>query len=110
MAMPFWYTFEMEARQIYYKRLFSDRINFIEADLLELNSSEVASRLLQSIGIYGQPKFPPPSNEGGLALSQEMSAFVDRVFSEAAIDVEAHVARFVDSGRRLDRTAENAIA
>ena len=62
IAIPLWYSFEMEVRQAYYLRKFSGSVNFIEADLEKVTKPEGATELWNALGGTGTAVIPAASN------------------------------------------------
>jgi hypothetical protein len=106
---PIWYAFEMEARQVFYQKIYSKELKFIEENIDDLNKTENASQFLSAFGIKGDPIFPPRANEQSHPVSPEMSAYVETVFSNLSINIEEIVARFIDSGKTLDQSPHSGI-
>lgn len=103
----FWYMAEMEARQAYYRRLFGDRMSFIDCTIEEIAEPPGAARLLSALGHDGRLplSLPPPSNttpkgenKGAEASRRAMIAAVSNKIRFNAEDVAQ---RYIESGMRL---------
>jgi hypothetical protein len=101
IGMIFWYIFEMEVRQEYYKQLYEHRFNFIDAQLEEITKPSGANILASSLKINENINLPSPTNTNKAKPSPEIIKLATDFESNCDIDTQ-HIARtFIESGNRI---------
>ena len=96
-----WYVFEIEARQEYYRLLFSDKFRFIDCQLEDVITAPGARRLLTDFGWSGEPELPAKANENKQAAPPRLRAQVKQFLSHIRFDAADVARKFVETGRRL---------
>lgn len=98
----FWFLAEMEARQEYYKQLYSDKFRFIDCRLEEMVTHAGAKRLLEELGHEGEPVIPGKKNatksSGNDNLKMKLNVKADRF---KRFDPAVAAAKFIEMGGRL---------
>jgi hypothetical protein len=103
VGMTFWYIFEMEVRQEYYKQIYGDRFNFIDAKLEDITKSTGASLLAKSLKINDEINLPPPKNANNLKPLPEMVKLATDFESICNIDPKSIATTFIESGERIGK-------
>ncbi len=103
MAQAIWYAYEMGARQLYYKRLYADKLAMIECDLEDINTADGASRLFQALGVPTIATLPPVANTNVAGEDPEMARRMRDALPTVDCNLERMVDAYLQSGRRLDR-------
>ena len=98
-----WYCFEMEARQHYYRSLFSDRLLFIDCQLEDLNNPAGLNRFLADLDLPAVADSVGVYNENNAAEDCETSAKLAGILAHIRVDVREAVDAYIASGKRLDR-------
>lgn len=101
IGVVFWYIYEMEARQEYYKLLYGDRFNFIDATLEEITKDAGALTLAESLNINKDIVLPPPANANKLSPSPETIRLATEFQSICKIDPKEIAQTFIESGERI---------
>ena len=101
IGIIFWYIYEMEARQEYYRILYGDRFNFVDAALEEIVTPEGAKHLGSSLAIDKDLELPSPKNANKLQPTPEMIKLVTNFNSICQIDPKEIAKKFINSGERL---------
>lgn len=101
VGLIFWYIYEMEARQEYYKELYKDRFNFIDVTLEQIVKKDGAKNLASSLGFPQDIILPPPNNENKREPSNEMTDLAANFDSICQIDPKEIAEEFIKSGDRL---------
>jgi len=101
VGITFWYIFEMESRQEYYKQLYGDRFNFIDAKLEEVTTTNGGILLANSLKINKKIILPPPKNTNNLKPSPEMIKLATNFGSMCNINPKNIAKIFIESGDRL---------
>jgi hypothetical protein len=99
-----WYVFEMDARQRYYERLYSNRLNFVPALLEVISKQEGANEFLGQLGWSDPAMLPAPSNKNNFLPNEELFYRVQDVIGRLNFDVDALVDAYIASGRTLCST------
>ena len=97
----FWYIYEMEARQEYYRILYGDRFNFVDAVLEEIVTPEGAKNLCSSLAIDKDLELPSPKNINKLQPTPEMIKLATDFNSICQINPAEIAKEFIKSGDRL---------
>lgn len=96
-----WYIIEVEARQAYYRQLYSDRYTFVDATLESATTMRGAQNLLAPFGHKGAVYLPEKANaninQGSPVPAEQIQSVVDHI----KFDAEQIAADFIKSGRRL---------
>lgn len=101
IGMIYWYIYEMESRQEYYKTLFGERFNFIDATLEDIVTPEGARTLGSSLSFGQELDLPPPKNANKLSPSFEMIKRATDFDSMCQINPKDIAEEFIKSGDRL---------
>jgi len=101
VGITFWYIFEMEARQEYYKMIYGDRFNFIEAKLEDITKPVGAGLLAKALKINKDINLPSRENTNLLDPSPEMIKLATSFGSMCNIDPKSIAKTFIESGDRL---------
>jgi hypothetical protein len=101
LGLIFWYIYEMEARQEYYKKLYGDRFNFIDFSLEEIVTESGSKNLASSLCINQDLVLPPPNNANKQKPSSEMIELASNFDSICQIDPKEIAEKFINSGERL---------
>jgi hypothetical protein len=101
VGMVFWYIYEIESRQEYYKLLHGDRFNFIDASLESITKIEGAESLAKSLNIKSDVHLPPPANVNKLTPSEETINHALEFENICNIDPKEIAKTFIDSGERI---------
>ena len=101
LGLIFWYIYEMEARQEYYKKLYGDRFNFIDFTLEEIVTESGSKNLASSLCINQDLVLPPPNNANKQKPSSEMIELASNFDSICQIDPKEIAEKFINSGERL---------
>jgi len=101
IGVIFWYIFEMEARQEYYKQLYCDRFNFIDVKLEEVTKNTGAAYLAKALRINDSIVLPSPANANKLTPTVEMIKLATDFASKCNIDPKSIAKTFIESGDRL---------
>jgi hypothetical protein len=98
-----WYIFEIEARQEYYKILYSEKFQFLDLDLEGMTKMDGARELLQALawGGAGQPKLSEAKNANKTEDNVELRNHVSRCLGQVDIDPVTIAQDFIAAGRRL---------
>jgi hypothetical protein len=96
-----WYVFEVDARQRYYERLYSDRLNFLQARLECISKEEGANKFLDQIGWCEPAVVPTASNQNNAPPNEELFYRVQEALGRFNFDVDALVDGYIASGRTL---------
>ena len=91
----------MEARQEYYRMIFGDQFNFIEAKLEDITKPDGASLLAKSLKINEDISLPSQENTNLLEPSPEMIKLATNFGSMCNIDPKSIAKTFIESGDRL---------
>ena len=97
-GLALWYCFEMLARQTYYKKLFSKKIEMIEVDLEDLNSENGAINFLKSIGITDKCIIPNKINQNEKKSSQKIYDDIAKLTSSIKFNKEDIVNEALQDG------------
>lgn len=103
----FWYMAEMEARQAYYRRLFGNRMSFIDCTIENISEPPGAAQLLADLGHDGRLplSLPPPSNTTPKSeikgAEPSKRATIAATMENIRFDAEDVAQRFIESGMRL---------
>ncbi len=103
-----WYTLEMECRQIYYERLYGDRLRFVHAQLEEVTTQAGADRLLADLGRQGSAQIPAKENANQVQSDPALIEQIETFLSGTGFDAQALVSNYLDAGFRLDQKAADA--
>jgi len=101
MAPVFWYIAEMEARQEYYRQLYSNRFTFVDCQLEDMVTANGARALLRTLGSDAEPILPPKKNANVRTPSDEFRQQISAAAKKVSFDPTAIAASFIRSGRRL---------
>ena len=96
-----WYVFEVDARQRYYERLYSDRLNFLQARLECISKEEGANEFLDQIGWCEPAVVPAARNQNNVPRNEELFYRVQEALGRFEFDVDALVDAYIASGRTL---------
>ena len=91
----------MEARQEYYRILYGDRFNFVDAVLEEIVTPEGAKNLCSSLAIDKDLELPSPKNINKLQPTPEMIKLATDFNSICQINPTEIAKEFIKSGDRL---------
>jgi len=100
-GIAIWYCFEMDARQVYYKRLYSSKMKFIEAELEELATHDGAAKFWHGIGGDGDCILPPRRNQNTNQPTPELVAQVTELVQSVSYDGNGLVEKFISEGNSL---------
>jgi len=101
LGMPLWYTYEMDARQEYYRQKFGARLNFIEVDLETATTEQGARQFWSDLGFDGACTLPPPKNENVGPSNPEVTDTVAQVVAKVNFDAAEIVSGYLAAGRSL---------
>ena len=97
-----WYVAEVEARQAYYRQMFGDRYNFVDAKLESATTQKGAQKLLARFGHEGPVFMPDKTNTKGGSKSGFDPKMVGDFIERIKFDPEELAADYIKNGRRLD--------
>lgn len=105
-----WYAAEVEARQIYYAKLYADRFRFVFTDTEAMTTPEGAAGLLAALGRTGvaPPSLPPRMNANPGRANPAVRAQLAEVVARTRQPLEEIVSDYLASGRRLAGTGSPA--
>lgn len=108
ISQALWYSYEMMARQIYYKTLYSDQIQFVDCKLETMRNPAEAGLFLKTLA-GNQPELirdnlmlPDVLNKNRNKPSETVQAAVESAIASIDLDVADLVRSYIESGRRLD--------
>lgn len=101
VGLALWYVYEMDARQLYYERLYSDKLGMISTTLEDLSNEAGAARFLTQIGHEGAVILPERRNMSRVNTDSGLVSFVQRLVKGFNYDGDAIVQRYLDQGRQL---------
>lgn len=110
LGQALWYCYEMAARQIYYKRKFGDRLNFVEIDLETVVKPEGAQAFWEMLGGQGDCILPPPANQNQNKPTPELVAEVERIVNAIVFEPEDLVDIALSEGFSFDEERELELA
>ena len=96
-----WYIFEIEARQEYYKALYSARFRFIELELESMTQKKGARELLHALGKSAEPQLSAAINVGKFVGDQKLRNQIAEQLSQINFDPIKTARDFIKAGRRL---------
>ena len=97
-----WYTLEMECRQVYYQRVYSDRLTFLPIQLETVTREKAASEFLTELGIQQKPVLPKKKNANQISAQSELVEQIAIHIHNLNFNPEAIVDDYIASGRDLD--------
>ena len=97
-----WYIAEVEARQAYYRQLYGDKYNFIDAKLESSTTQQGAQKLLAHFGHQGQAYLPAKTNANKGTTSGFDPEMVRQFIERIHFDSEKIASEYIANGRRLD--------
>ncbi|MFZ2101027.1 MAG: hypothetical protein WAU86_10730 [Oricola sp.] len=102
IGMIVWYIFEIEARQVYYKKKFGAKLKFVDADLEVITTEKGAREFWDRLGLTGEITLPPPANRTeGAPPPPALVDQITQVFAAINFDAETIVDAFIESGASL---------
>ena len=96
-----WYIYEMDARQRYYERLYSDRIKIISTTLEDITTEAGTGEFLKQIGHEGEIFLPEARNTNRSKANTDLISHVQQLIEGLNYDGEAIITKFIDNGRTL---------
>jgi hypothetical protein len=102
MGQAVWYAYEMSARQLYYKSLYSGSLYMVDCRLDEVGTPAGGSAFLRSLGVDKTARLPPPENLNKVEEDPEMAQRLVDALGGIDCNVERSVADYIRDGRRLD--------
>ncbi len=102
LGTPIWYSYEMAARQEYYRQKYGDRINMIEVTLDEAVKEDGAATFLKALGYDQAPILPPPTNENKIDPPPGLTEKVTQIVNGITFDMETLVRGAIERGFTFD--------
>lgn len=91
LGKSLWYCYEMDARQIYYERLYSSQVKMVRVKLEEIIIPEGAEKFLNEIGCMRPPILPEARNQNRQPPNLEILNKIDHMISTISYDGAAIV-------------------
>ncbi len=102
IGIVFWYIYEMEVRQEYYRIIYQRYFRFHIAYLEEITNKIGAEKFAKSLGLNNEIKVPPPKNQQlARSSNQELLKKIKSFHSRINIDSLKIAKEFVRCGRTL---------
>ncbi|MDC3109106.1 hypothetical protein OA517_01975 [Alphaproteobacteria bacterium] len=98
LAIPIWYCFEMEARQEYYRQMYSNKIKMVEVKLEELVSENGANKFYSELGFKGNCFIPPPKNINKKKQNDKVINILEKIFDKINVDMQKLVSEAIKDG------------
>lgn len=98
LGIPVWYCFEMEARQEYYRQIYSDKIKMIEVKLEELVSENGANKFYSELGFDGNCFIPSPKNVNKRKPDIKLINLIKKIFEKINVDMPKLVKDAIKDG------------
>ncbi len=96
-----WYVYEIECRQAYYKQLFGEKINFVEADLEDIVSQDGADYFLRKLGLDKKAKTIGKRNASPAENDRNIKERFSYLLENLDITPEKVAAAYISAGKRL---------
>ena len=104
-----WYVYEMDARQLYYERLYSDKVKIISTTLEEITSEAGAGEFLRHTGHEDAVLLPEARNANRVNPDAALTSRVQTFVNGLNYDGAAIVQKYLDDGRTLSLSEVNLI-
>ena len=92
----------MEARQMYYLKIYKNKFNFIETTLEAITKNDGAKEFLSNLGINSNnPILPPKINQNIIEENVDLVSIVNEIYNSISINIEEIVDEFIKSGKSL---------
>lgn len=91
----------MECRQEYYRQLYSDKIDFVEATLEDVTKQEGANRFLKELGGEGSAILFGKRNASSASISEANKRNLSFLLDRIKLNIPEIVSLYITSGRRL---------
>mgnify|MGYP000061780794 CR=1 FL=1 len=96
-----WYVYEVECRQEYYRQLYSDKIDFVEATLEDVTTQKGADYFLKQLGSDKKAIIFGKKNASKTNIGDEKKEEIAFLLERINIDVTKVVSNYISSGTRL---------
>ena len=98
-----WYIFEMDTRQHYYQKLFSDRVDFVSVNLEQITTASGAQDFLRKLDTDRVARVPGAKNSNKVATNQKLIDEISRILQSINYDPEEIIKRYIAAGRTLSK-------
>jgi hypothetical protein len=96
-----WYCYEMDARQIYYEKVYSDRLQLLQVSLENITTLEGAREILNRFGHNAPPILPEVRNQNHHQPNSELHAKIKSIIATLNYDGNSIVERYLENQKQL---------
>ena len=101
-GIALWYSYEMMARQEYYRQKYGDKLRFIDVSIEEITKLDGAQRFLKTLQVSNECILPQPKNANEVKPTVELVHQVKTFVNSVNFDVEVLVKDCISKGFSFD--------
>ena len=102
IGLALWYSYEMEARIAYYKRLYGERLRMVEARLEDIVKPDGARQFLSRLGREGPCELPERTNENPVEAPDALKAKIAHIVGSSNFDAGKLAGEAIAAGFSFD--------
>lgn len=102
LGVSLWYYYEMTARQEYYKRLFNDRLNFVDVYLEDIVTEPGGKSFFESLNLPGSYTAVPPQNQSTQRSRVDLHERINDLVRSYKFDAEEIVDNALRQGKSFE--------